>query len=146
MKILIVEDNMIKLQKVEVFLQSHFSSVSIEKSFSYASGLKKLLEASYDLALLDMSLPTFDQKGTDSGGRTRVFGGKEIARQIVRHKLPTRFVIITQFEGFTLGDRFLSISDIDSDLKEEFDNRYLGIIHFKATDTNWKSELIGVIE
>lgn len=141
MNILVVEDNEIKLQKIITYLSDEFSIDKLDSALSYASGLKKLQEFNYDFVVLDMSLPTYDKIGSENRGRTRVFGGKEIARQIKRYGVMTRFLIITQYEGFTVADKYLSLSDIHEELRNDFDDRYIGLVHFSSSDNSWKTNL-----
>jgi DNA-binding response OmpR family regulator len=69
-KILIVEDNHFKLEKLKNFLETEYSDVDIEEKTSYNSASKEIAlnYYNYDLILLDMSMQTYDITNEESGG------------------------------------------------------------------------------
>ncbi|MBE8599285.1 response regulator, partial [Pseudomonas cyclaminis] len=85
MKILLVEDNHFKREKVLEFL-SQISEISVSEAASYNRGLSSAGAEKFDLIVLDMSMPTFDRTETERGGRFRVFGGKEIVSRLVKQQ------------------------------------------------------------
>lgn len=145
MKILIVEDNEIKLNKLKGCLLGHFPSVDISEVASYSSAVNILMSHSFDLVVLDMSLPSFDKKGLENGGRIRTFGGREIASQMKRRKIPTPFLIVTQYDGFTLGDKYLTIPELDEQLQAKYQDQFLGVIYFDAINNSWRNEITEII-
>lgn len=59
MKALIIEDDANKLRAIHEFMQQHWQT-SCTCKMSFHSGMKALYDESYDLLLLDMSMPMYD--------------------------------------------------------------------------------------
>lgn len=139
MKILIVENDPNKSSVVELFLLTELdiSPEDVEIKRSFQSGLEAIIQNSYDLLLLDMSLPTFDITDFDDGGETLDRGGEIILQEMERENIKIPSIILTQYEDF--GG--VSLSKIDEALFLEFPKIYLGCIYYNTSQTNWNKEL-----
>jgi len=139
MKVLIVENDSNKYDQVKSFLIEELkiieTNISIRKS--YQSGLESILDNTYDFIILDMSIPTFDITEFDDGGNTLDRGGEIILQEMERENISIPSIILTQYEDFDN----VSLLEIDSNLKEEFEEFYLGCIYYNISEENWKNEL-----
>ena len=83
-KILIVEDNQKKLEKLRNFLKEQFNEIEIVEKMSYNSATKEIVlnHNNYDLILLDMSMQTYDISDDESGGEPEPLAGKNILKQM----------------------------------------------------------------
>ena len=113
----------------------------IRREASYHSGMKALLQSHFDLLLLDMTLPNFDDSGYDSGGRPLPMAGRDILFTMNRKKIKCRTVVITQYESFDE----MSLEDLDKGLKEKFSDIYAGYVQYNATQDGWKTMLKSLI-
>lgn len=142
MKILVVDDSEYKIKKIVTFLDSlKGNNISYDKAFSYTSGLNKALKNNYDFIILDMSMPTYDKTKNESGGRPRVFGGKEIVRQLKREKKLVPFVILTQYSQFDDTDKIKTLEDLESFFTQKFPEFHIGTIFYDTSSTKWKNLL-----
>ncbi len=146
MKILIIEDDQNKLRQIKECLNEYFSTISIAEKYSYNTGLNALINSDYDLLILDMSMPTFDITPFETGGRPRIFGGKEILRQMKRKKINTPAIILTQFEKFGEKGKSISLKEVCKELECTYQNNYKGCVYYNAAQNNWRVELIKAIE
>jgi DNA-binding NarL/FixJ family response regulator len=144
--ILLVEDNYHKRQKVMDYINSYFNSPIIKEAHSFSSGSKAALEDNYELVILDISLPTYDKIGNEAGGRKRMFGGREIARKLIRRRAGQHVVFLTQYDAFSDGGLSLSFDELGAILKEECGNSYLGLIHYDSSKSAWKEQLSAVFK
>ena len=145
MNILIIEDNQNKLRQIQELLFSVYSNFNITCKFSYQSGLKELVEGNYTIAILDMTLPTYDISPSEDGGRLRVYGGKEILRQIARKNIIVKTIIVTQFDRFGETNNTISLNKLIEELDDEYSDINLGAVYFNSAVNNWKDELISII-
>ena len=147
-RILFVEDNTHKREKIVAYLREISPGVHIVEAHSFASGCQRLLEQEYDLVLLDISLPTYDKGAGESGGRFRTFGGREIARKIVRSGKRTMILFITQYESFSDKQRWgaLALEQLGAELSEDCNEMYRGLIFYDSSKASWKDELRSAIE
>lgn len=146
MNILIIEDNEHKREKVCSFIQSLNDDIVLYEAASFNSGVKIISSYQLDLIILDMSLPTHDKSATESGGRFRVYGGKDIVRKMKRKSIDTPFVILTQYSNFGDGDNKKDLSDIEAEFEESHPNQYISTIHYETASHLWKDKLQQVIK
>ncbi len=139
--ILIVEDNHHKRTNIIESISSAYSSLSIDVCHSFTSAWKSILENEYKLICLDMSLPTFDQTETGTGGAFRTFGGKELARKLKRRKIDTPFIFITQYKNFSQDDSIYSFESIKLEINNNHPEQCKGFILYSNSSSEWKDEL-----
>lgn len=145
LKILFVEDNDHKRGRIIDFIQSTFPAVELDEAYSFASGLQKLETSFYDLALLDMTLPTYDRSTVESGGRVRIFGGREIARKIFRNKIKTKVAFITQFSSFSDKGNSYNSTDLYQEMTKDLGDTLKGMIFYNSSVSTWRDELAKII-
>ncbi|MDY7530355.1 response regulator [Pseudomonas sp. Bout1] len=144
MKILVIEDNHLKREKVVDFLKSEHGAEVFEAA-AYNSGLTIASESHFDFIVLDMSMPTFDRTETDRGGRFRTLAGKEIATRLKKLNRLSPFAVLTGYTDFSDDTRNLSIDQI-RDLLTVMGDYYKGTIFFDSANSKWKETLSEIIE
>lgn len=144
MDILVIEDNPLKRKKISDFLLE-FSGFSVVEAASRNSGINQAMIGSFDLMVVDMSMPTFDRTDVSHGGRFKVLAGKEIVSHLARRGRLAPFVVLTGYKDFSVNSENLSIEQID-DLLKVVGHVYKGCIVFDAADSFWKDRLLEVIE
>ncbi|WP_111475546.1 MULTISPECIES: response regulator [unclassified Pseudomonas] len=140
--ILIVEDNNHKRERVISFLKEKLVDCNIVEAHSFTAGCQRVAERSFSLVLMDMSLPTYDKSPTESGGRFRTFGGREISRKIVRKSIETKIIFITQYESFSDRGHSQSLEALDEGLRIECGAAYLGLVHYDSSKSLWKDKIL----
>jgi DNA-binding NarL/FixJ family response regulator len=144
-KVLIIEDNPYKRDKIKLLLQDKFEIV-IEEANSFTSGWQHLNNNEYHLVCLDMSLPTFDQNETNGSGEFRAFGGKELARKMKRRKINSKFVVITQYKNFSDNKSTSTFDIIKNEMRKDYAENCLDVIFYSNKQSEWAVELINLIE
>lgn len=144
MNILVIEDNPLKREKIVEYLSLEPKN-RVKEAASYNSGLTIAAEETFDLIILDMSMPTFDRSDTTHGGRFRAVAGKDIATRLKRANRLVPFVVLTGYTDFSTDSQNLSLEQIDS-LLAELGGCYRGCIFFDSTNSQWKEKLTQVIE
>lgn len=145
MSILLVEDNYHKRQKIIDFIILNIADALIREAHSFTSGSKALSEETYDIIILDIGLPTYDKVGNESGGRKRMFGGREIARKLIRRRGKANIVFITQYDAFSDGGISLSFDELGKILSDECGASFHGLIHYDSSKSAWKDALKAVL-
>lgn len=145
MKILLIEDNILKREKVVTFIETTFPEAAIESAASYNAGLSLALSEDFTLLILDMSLPTFDKTQNNRGGRFRVFGGREIAQRLKRAGKLTNFVILTGYKDFVEDAEKLTLEQVSEKLYALSD-AFLGVILYESSSSKWKSDISEAIK
>lgn len=140
-KILFIEDNLIKMEAVLKVVQTTYPNAVITTKDSFRSGLKELISNSYDILLLDMSLPTWDRESVKKQEGFERFGGETIMREMKRKKKLIPTIVITMFNEFGIGKSFIDLIDLDKHLTSEFKEFYNGYVKYSSSEKKWEDEL-----
>ncbi|WP_133635741.1 response regulator transcription factor [Halomonas ventosae] len=145
-KILVVEDNSHKSDKIINHIENELPACNVLLAKSFSSGASLALDGGFDIVIIDMSLPTFDRSDQESGGRNRPFGGRELARKIIRRKIKSKLIFITQYESFSDHGRTFTFSSLRDEVEKECGYYYCGFIMYDSSKMLWKSELSSSLE
>lgn len=141
-RILLVEDEAPKCDHILEFLNGLAAGMIIAVAKSVNAALDELDKGLPDLLILDMSLPTFDVAGRENGGRPQGFGGTEVLRYMTMAGMECPTIVITGYEAFQRDSgKAVDLSQIRSELVEEFPNMFKGILHYNSTYDEWKTAL-----
>ncbi len=141
MRILIVDDDELKTTRINELITKAIDGcvVSVKKSLN--SALLDLRKNTYDIILLDMSMPTFDE---DSSNNFNSFGGITFLREMKRKNNNIPVVIVTQYEIFGEGEARKTADSIDKECQVNFIN-YKGIVIYSSLQNEWKEKLLKII-
>lgn len=140
-RLLIAEDNNHKRERVTTFIRETFPDCLVEEAHSFTTACQKVSDFDFTVVLMDMSLPTYDKSATESGGRFRTFGGREIARKIIRRKIKTKIIFITQYESFSERGMSQTLESLDDEVRVECGEHYAGFVHYDSSRSAWKEKL-----
>ncbi|EKD71058.1 MAG: Response regulator [uncultured bacterium] len=146
MKILIVEDDEIKLDKLVNFLTNTFVFEELVVRRAWKAGLREIIDNNFSIIILDMSLPTFEIKSSEDGGIFNSFGGEEILFEMKRKRIDSKALIVTQFENFGEGQKSISLEQLNQRLKKNFPGIYIGTVFFSASDSGWEIRMIELLK
>jgi DNA-binding response OmpR family regulator len=144
MKVLMIEDDDEKAERVKGFLKDVYVIDEILVARSLQSGLRLILSGSFEFLFLDMTLPNFDRSLHDDGGRPHHFAGREILRQMSREEIICPVIVVTQFGRFGEETEEVSLLELQSELERRFPN-YLGTVSYKSNVDGWKQKLVDLI-
>lgn len=136
-KVLLVEDDRNKANTIITFLQETYLDIIIEHAMSYQSGVELAMTKSFDLLLLDMSIPNYDADRDNSSEDTLKNGGELIIYELLDEDVDFDCTIITQYE--TINDEPLSV--IDERLRRLCSNKYHGYVQYQTYNDEWKKNL-----
>lgn len=138
MRFLIVEDDINKRAAICEFVRANFDGATIEEQGSLKGGFREILEQKWDIVLLDMSLPPFDDR---RDGRFRPFAGREILQKMKRRRIRTSVIVVTQFQSFGETGEQVSLGVLSEQLAVEFSETYIGFVYYEASHSTWRGEL-----
>ncbi len=134
-KILVVEDDALKGRQIVNFTKSINNNMLITQKGALNSGLLELTKNEYDLVILDMSLPTFDNNESE---HFQPYGGLLFLDEVKRKKYKVPVVIVTQYASFGEGAGETTLEEIDLNCKNKYPN-FKEIIYY--LDDNWQEKL-----
>ena len=142
MKIILIEDDEFKAKQIISFLEGKGHEVTLRKAFN--TGMKAITTERFDLALLDMTIPSFEISPEHPSSRTRKYGGRDVLSEIERCNIDLSSIIITQYRVFDDGD--VSIEKIDMELTQEFSGIYSGIVYYNSSTMDWQDKLMNLLD
>lgn len=145
MKILIIEDDKNKLQRIKEYLEKEGEKFTLFFANSYQAGLRLLETSEFDLLLLDMSLPSYDVTSTESGYKFRHFAGREIMEELTFLGKSLPVIIITAFDQFGEIGSQRTLRQLQEELAQEFKSMYAGVVFYSASEEIWKQQLWALI-
>jgi CheY-like chemotaxis protein len=147
MKVLVIEDDDNKSREIEALVTAHEQVTGVTLARSLHGGRKELQNNTFDLVVLDMTLPNYDATAEEpGGGSVHSFGGVKLLRYMTRLELATPVVVVTQFELFLAGEGQMDIDELDRQLAAEFRPQYLGTVYYHASLSRWRLELTRFLE
>lgn len=143
LKVLLVEDEVPKINQIDLFLHELCIPIEIISARSVNTALDILDDKSFDLILLDMSLPTIDVdiSNGESGGRPQGFGGIEVLRYMSFSGITCPTIVVTGYEAFPREGGDVDISELNIELKSEFPQILHSVLHYNSTYETWRNEL-----
>ena len=143
MRILIVEDNQKKLDKLKEYISKEFPDYEITDRQSYNSATKEIVlnYKNYDLMLLDMSMQTYDISEDEMGGEPEPLAGTKILSQMYLREITVKVIVVTMYENF-VGTK---IKQLDENLRNEYVDIYCGYVFFSHSNNEWQSNLKKII-
>ena len=150
MNILLIEDDDIKAQGIETYINQVENSYEIElktvRRTSWRSGLLEIIKHNdYNFIFLDMSMPRYDS--ANSGGKQEfmTYAGWDILKEMKRKRIKILTYVITSFDVFGDGNSAMDAKKLNVILKEDFNDFYGGMIYYNALSVEWKERLKKVL-
>ena len=140
MKILIVEDEDLKMKDIQRFVAEQYPMAVIDTSASYADAVKLCYAVIYDFLILDMNIPQYGRGDHDKSINSN--GGEMIVRELYSEDIFIKFVFVSQYE--TVGDE--SIESFDKRRVTYSPQTYCGFVFFEVNDDAWKLKLSNILK
>ncbi len=141
MRLILVEDDEYKAKQIETFVRGIGYDIDIYKA--YNTGMNAILNGGYELALLDMTIPSFEISPEHPISRSRKYGGKDILNEMQRCEIKIPVIIITQYKVFDDGEK--SLERLDEELLQEYPENYRGIVYYNSSILDWQDKLQSII-
>ena len=148
MKILFIEDDSDKAERVIEFLKSNIPKVDVILRKSLHEGLLALISArqELDLVLLDMSMPNFDITDAEpTGGKPENLAGRDLLTQMKLRKISVPTVVLTMYDSFEKETERKSLEELKTQLQASFSPTYRGLIQYNTTQEGWQASLLNLI-
>ncbi|MDO9331095.1 MAG: response regulator [Pseudomonas sp.] len=143
MKILVVEDDKPKLNAIVSFLREELKIISIATAKSLTSAVQEISTSTYDMCIVDMSIPTYDfDVDKLGGGLPQSFGGKDILRFLESEAPDTKAIIVTQYSEFSDGNGSAQTLEILTEqLLRKFRSNLLAVLFYASQKSDWRTKL-----
>lgn len=139
-KILIIEDNTAKLERLKTFCENNYSEMAVTEKPSYISAQREIVQNgnSYDVILLDVSMTNYDTSEEENGGQPKPLAGMNILRFMLLAKITTPVIVVTMYENFVDG---VKIKQLDRNFKAQYPDIYEGYVYYSHKNNDWTKSL-----
>lgn len=139
-RLLIIEDNEAKLNRLRQFCEENLSDYEVEDRRSYNSALSEVVHngKQYDLILLDVSMNTYDISPEVSDGEQEPLAGSNILRFMKLRKIKVPVIVVTMYESFVDG---IKIDKLDEGFREKYSEFYKGFVYYSLRNEDWIKRL-----
>lgn len=140
MKLLCIEDQKEKYEQIKTSIEKLNFQIDWENNCQ--NGLMKLRQEQYNVILLDMSMPICndsEQETFDS------YAGMYVLGEIKRRKYATKVIVITGFSDFEQGDKVITLSELNENIKNKYKTIYLGYVKYDSTTIEWQEKLMELL-
>ncbi|MGS0828287.1 response regulator [Shewanella sp. 0m-8] len=141
-KILVVEDNISKVESIKLLIQQLDFNVEASYVLTPSEAIKHVRNYNYDFLILDMSLPAYSEESHSIGS----LSGKQILQTMKHKRITIPTVILTQWDVFGHHDNTISLKGLREELLEMFSGFLLGVVFWDSASDLWKSEMSDYIE
>lgn len=147
MKILLIEDDEEKMEKILDFINHQYPNSTIEIARSFNAGLRSIIKSgALDVILLDMSMPNYNATEEDpSGGAPEHFAGREILSQMKLRGINIPTIVVTMFDLFGESNDKISFSQLELQLKKMYAPTFWGMVYYNSGQEGWKNSLGSLI-
>lgn len=144
-RLLIIEDNESKLNKLRQFCCEYYSDYEIVDRRSYNSALLEVIHygEKYDVILLDVSMNTYDISPEVSAGEQEPLAGSNILRFMKLRKIVIPVIVVTMYESFVDG---IKIDKLDEGFREKYPEFYKGYVYFSLRNEDWINHLNNLLK
>lgn len=146
--VLIVEDDELKLRAILKFFKDNFPRWRVTEARSLTSAIGALENTSFDVAVIDMSLPTYDMnESTMGGGNPQGFGGEDVIRFMAATGIEAKVVVVTQYDEFqdVDGGASRSLEEIELSLRAEIGDPFIGAVFYAGQHGDWQLSLLDLL-
>lgn len=144
LSLLLVEDDSPKRKAIEQLIAEYLPNSRMVSVHSLSTAINAIENNVFDIAVVDMSLPTYDFAiDKEGGGQPEGFGGSEILRFIESESPTTGCIIVTQYQEFSDKSAGTSkrIEELIEELTDEFHDILFGVFHYSGQRGVWRDEL-----
>lgn len=144
-KAIIIEDDDFKFESLSEYLHCKLSDLEIAKATNLFDAVKNIEKNVYDLALIDMSIPSHPIVQGGSAPINLLKGGVEFLLELKLLDKKLDCVIITQYPEIEINDESFPINESRDKLLELIDCSVLECIEYHDGSKEWKIKLDKVL-
>lgn len=144
-KVIIIEDDDFKFESLSDYLYQKQNEIEISKETNLFDAVKNIENNEYDLALIDMSIPSHPIVLGGSAPINLLKGGVEFLLELKLLDKNLDCIIITQYPEIEINDESFPIKESKDKLLELIECKVLDCIEYHDGSNEWKVNLDKVL-
>jgi CheY-like chemotaxis protein len=143
---LIVEDDKFKLDRVLSFLREQLgSNWEIVTSNASSIAMEELNKDAFDLAIIDMAIPSHPASLGDGSPYSLPKGGLDVLFEIDALGYDCVSIILTQYPEVEINGCLVPVESAIKEMQSKFDIAVAGCVEYFEDNDVWKTELLEII-
>lgn len=140
-RILLVEDDDFKRRNILDLITVFHPTSEVLCAASVSASVLSLKQGSYDLIILDVSLPSHDAGG-GAAALSLPSGGLEVLLELSFEGRSDPVIILTQYPLIEFEGRSIAISDATKLLKADMEINLLEVIQYTRMSDSWIKKVV----
>jgi len=140
-KVLIVEDDIHKLDSLCKFIKNHLSNCKVFTAMSLRDAIESIDNDFFDLVLIDMAIPSHAILPGTGSPISLLTGGLDIILELSSLDREDDCIIITQHPEIEICSRVFSVNNAKENIKALLECDVLECIEYIEGDTSWEEKL-----
>lgn len=142
MNVLIAEDSEEKREDLVSFFSEEYPSFSLSMSSSFKETVQMVEDYSYDLLVLDMTMPTKSANTSKFQTKARTLAGRDVLSTLQFYSIDNiKCIIFSQFSEFGKKGEVETLDEIYRNLLEKHRDILLGCVKYEAAAQHWREKL-----
>lgn len=146
MKILIVEDDNYKLERIREFSESVLGKLEVDTSSNLRDAKLAVNSRSYDLIYVDMAIPSHPTTAGQGAPVSFSTGGLAVIMELAEIGRSDPCIIITQYPDIEISGQYIHISLVKDKLPDLLECEVAACILYETDSMAWKEELRRALE
>jgi CheY-like chemotaxis protein len=140
-RVLIVEDDAYKLEALSDLISQIFGTLEIFACRSVQSAVASLSSQTFDVVVLDMSLPSHDLEKGSMLGIPRLSGGIEVLFELDYIGSAAHIMIVTQYPEIEMSGKLVPLNKVVEFIGQEYGLQVIACVYYDSDSTEWKAEI-----
>ena len=145
-KLLLIEDDSFKAKSLLDFVYSVLPDVSVTNASSLVEAINQVNNASFDLVLIDMAIPSHPIISGAGSPMSLLTGGLDVLLELKYLERSDPCVIITQYPDIELSGQFFPLQQAGREIKTQLDCDVLACIEYSEGSEKWKTVLLDILK
>jgi CheY-like chemotaxis protein len=145
-RVLLVEDDSFKAKSIQDLLSIVRSDSQVVVASSLVEGIERLGDGPYDLAIVDMAIPSHPTVSGGGAPMSLLSGGLDILLEIDALGRGDLCVVVTQYPEIEIAGRFFPVDEASEQIRELLGCDVLECIEYSEGCDRWKQKLKGLLE
>lgn len=146
-KVLIVEDDQHKLDAVRAYLGEVFGERAyIQSCGAISTASKCLSESSYDVVVIDMSIPSHPTAVGEGSPYSFPSGGLDVLFHVEELGHDSKCIILTQYPDIEMEGVLVPVEQARAQILESFQIEVAACIKYDEDDPIWRSQFRDCLE
>lgn len=141
-KVLIVEDDIHKLDSLTAFINQYLSNSEVMPATNLKDAIEAVDSHLFDLILIDMAIPSHATVPGGGSPMSLLTGGLEVILELSSLEREDDCIIITQFHEIEICDNNYSINTAKKYIHELLECEVLDCILYDEGENSWRKKLM----